>query len=70
VVISGKTDSMKTIEQITDEIHAVNKWDRKHDILKKWVESIVNECAVSAIDWDQADTTIDKESILNVMKQL
>jgi len=61
---------MKTIEQITDEVHAVNKWHRKHDILKAWAKSIVEECADSAIDWDQADTIIDKDSILNVMKQL
>jgi hypothetical protein len=39
---------MKTIEQITDEIHAVNKWDRKHDILKEWAHSIVDSCKYNA----------------------
>jgi hypothetical protein len=71
---------MKTIEQITDEIHALNKWYRKHDILKEWAESIVNECAQTAdveekIGWyGDGETyeyqTINTDKIINVMKQL
>jgi hypothetical protein len=64
---------MKTIEQITDEIHAVNKWDRKHDILKEWANSIIKECADSAEIEIQKDTVlwyVDKQSILDIENKL
>jgi hypothetical protein len=80
---------MKTIEQITDEIHAVNKWHRKHDILKEWAQSIIKECAGSFEcemekcemgswynemyddkDGDPVHPVLNRQSILNVIKQL
>jgi hypothetical protein len=72
---------MKTIEQITDEIHAVNKWHRKHDILKECAGSFECEkekCEMGSWynemyddkDGDPVHPVLNRQSILNVIKQL